>query len=101
MAKGGIGTICGLGNVLPRIMRRYLEASEDEAGRLEALINAVDDAICVWPFFPACKAAIALATGAEDWRRILPPLSPLGDTDLAQLRAGLAEITERHGEAIA
>lgn len=97
VAGGGVGTICGLGNVLPQTMRRYLDAAEDEAERIEAFIKAVDDAICVGPFFPACKAAIALATGVADWRRILPPLAPLDDAGFARLRAALAGIAERHG----
>jgi 4-hydroxy-tetrahydrodipicolinate synthase len=101
VAKGGVGTICGLGNVLPQTMRRYMDASDDEAPRWEALIKAVDAAICVTPFFPACKAAISLATGADDWRRILPPLEPLDDAELARLRAAFAEIAEQHGEPVA
>lgn len=101
VARGGVGTICGLGNVLPQTMRRYLDASEDEAGRFEALIRAVDDAICVEPFFPSCKAVISLATGAEDWRRILPPLSPISQHSFERLRAALAEIAERHGLPVA
>jgi dihydrodipicolinate synthase/N-acetylneuraminate lyase len=96
-----VGTICGLGNVLPQTMRRYLDASEDEAGRFEALIRAVDDAICVEPFFPSCKAVISLATGAEDWRRILPPLSPISQHSFDRLRAALAEIAERHDLPVA
>jgi 4-hydroxy-tetrahydrodipicolinate synthase len=97
VARGGIGTICGLGNVLPRTMRRYLDASEDEAGRIEAFIKAVDDAICVNPFFPACKAVISLATGEEDWRRILPPLAPLDEASFRRLETALGQIAEQHG----
>jgi 4-hydroxy-tetrahydrodipicolinate synthase len=97
IALGGVGTICGLGNVLPQAMRRYLDAGEDEAERWRALIKAVDDAICVGPFLPACKAAISLATGATDWRRVVPPLAPLDDPGLARLRAAFGAIAERHG----
>jgi len=100
LAAGGAGTICGLANVLPQAMRRYLDATDDEAERWQALIKAVDGAICVGPFLPACKAAIALATGAEDWRRVVPPLSPLDDQNLARLRAALAVIAERHGAPV-
>jgi 4-hydroxy-tetrahydrodipicolinate synthase len=100
LAAGGAGTICGLANVLPQAMRRYLDATDDEAERWQALIKAVDGAICVGPFLPACKAAIALATGAEDWRRVVPPLSPLDDPDFARLRAAFAEIAERHGTPV-
>ena len=98
LAAGGAGTICGLANVLPQAMRRYLDApADDEAERWQALIKAVDGAILVNPFLPACKAAISLATGHEDWRRVVPPLSALDDASFGRLRAALADIAERHG----
>jgi hypothetical protein len=37
-----------------------------------------------------------MTTGAEDWRRILPPLAPLDDADFARLSADLGAIAERH-----
>jgi 4-hydroxy-tetrahydrodipicolinate synthase len=98
VALGGAGTICGLGNVVPQAMRRYLDApDEPEVERWLALIRAVDDALCVGPFLPSCKAAIALATGADDWRRVVPPLAGLADPGLARLRAAFGAIAERHG----
>jgi 4-hydroxy-tetrahydrodipicolinate synthase len=98
VALGGTGTICGLGNVLPQAMRRYLDApDEDEAARFEALIKAVDDAICVWPFLPACKTVIARSIRIEDWRRVLPPLAPLDDESFGRLGVALDDIAERHG----
>jgi 4-hydroxy-tetrahydrodipicolinate synthase len=96
-AQGGVGTICGLGNVLPHAMRRYLDAAEAEAERWRALIAAVDAAICATPFLPACKAAIALATGKEDWRRVVPPLASLDAPGVERLRAAFADITAHHG----
>ena len=96
-AQGAVGTICGLGNVLPQAMRRYLDAAEAEAERWRALIAAVDAAICATPFLPACKAAIALATGEEGWRRVVPPLASLDDPGVERLRAALADIAGRHG----
>jgi 4-hydroxy-tetrahydrodipicolinate synthase len=97
-AKGGVGTICGLGNIVPQAMRRYMDApGEEEAARWEALIKAVGAAVTVQPFFPSCKAVISMTTGAEDWRRILPPLAPLDDADFARLSADLGSIAEKHG----
>ncbi|MGH6919209.1 MAG: dihydrodipicolinate synthase family protein, partial [Geminicoccaceae bacterium] len=102
VAAGGVGTICGLANVLPQTMRFYLDAaSEDEAERWRALIKAVDDAICVGPFLPACKAAISLATGEVDWRRVVPPLAGLDDASIGRLRAAFEGIAERHGAPVA
>ena len=96
-AQGGVGTIRGLGNVLPQAMRRYLDATEDEAERWRALIAAVDAAILATPFLPACKAAIALATGAPDWRRVMPPLASLDEPAVERLRAAFADIAACHG----
>ncbi len=96
VAQGGVGTICGLANVLPLAMRRYLDATEDDAERWRALIAAVDAAILATPFLPACKAAIALATGAQDWRRVVPPLASLDDAGVERLRAAFADIAARH-----
>jgi 4-hydroxy-tetrahydrodipicolinate synthase len=96
VAQGGVGTICGLGNVLPQAMRRYLDTAEHEAERWRALIAAVDAAICATPFLPACKAAIALATGKEDWRRVVPPLASLDEPGIDRLRAAFVDIAARH-----
>jgi 4-hydroxy-tetrahydrodipicolinate synthase len=102
VAKGGVGTICGLGNVVPQAMRRYMDApGDEEAARWEALIKAVGAAVTVQPFFPSCKAMISMTTGAEDWRRILPPLAPLDDAEFARLSADLRAIAENHGVPVA
>jgi 4-hydroxy-tetrahydrodipicolinate synthase len=93
---GGVGTICGLANVLPQAMRRYLDATDEEAERWHALISAVDEALCVTPFLPACKAAIGLASGADDWRRVLPPSSELDDPGLERLARALRVAGDRH-----
>jgi 4-hydroxy-tetrahydrodipicolinate synthase len=93
---GGVGTICGLANVLPQAMRQYLDASEEEAERWHSLIGAVDDALCATPFLPACKAAIGLASGADDWRRVLPPSSELDDRDLERLARALRAVADRY-----
>jgi 4-hydroxy-tetrahydrodipicolinate synthase len=93
---GGVGTICGLANVLPEAMRRYLDATEDEAERWHRLIKAADDALCITPFLPACKAAIGLASGADDWRRVLPPSSELDDTSVGRLAGALRAAADQH-----
>ncbi len=73
VARGGRGTICGLGNVAPRVIAR-LVAGEPEA-------RAEIETIAAWfegrPFFSTVKALTARRTGHEGWRRMMPPLVPL------------------------
>ena len=97
VAGGGVGTICGLGNVLPQTMRRYLDASEDEAGRLRGPDQGGRRCDLRRAVLSVLQGGDSLATGAKDWRRILPPLSPLSQESFERLRTALAEIAERHG----
>ena len=80
------GTICGLGNVMPRLLRRLLDRPA-LADDLVPSIQAMDDALSAHPFVPACKAVIAELTGDAAWRRVMPPLSPLAEPQ----RAGLLD----------
>jgi 4-hydroxy-tetrahydrodipicolinate synthase len=86
MASGARGTICGLANVIPRLMRRMLEApSLPERRRFIPLIRAVDAILSRGPFIPAVKAVVAAASGEPAWRRMVPPASPLPMVDEARL----------------
>jgi len=42
-------------------------------------------AVAAFPMIPALKATIGLATGERGWERVRPPLTPLGEADLASL----------------
>src|SRR5262249_38095116 len=48
LAAGGAGTICGLGNVLPALLRRLIDRPA-LAPRLVPAIQAMDDLICARP----------------------------------------------------
>jgi len=93
---GAAGTVCGLANVIPEGMRRFLDAAGEEAEHWHGLIEAVDDALCTGPFLPACKAAIGLASGAADWRRVTPPLEGLDEQAVAQLQRALRDVADHH-----
>jgi 4-hydroxy-tetrahydrodipicolinate synthase len=86
MASGARGTICGLANVIPRLMRRMLEApSLPDRRRFVPLVRAVDAILSRGPFIAAVKALVAAATGEPGWRRMVPPASPLPMIDEARL----------------
>ena len=78
LAAGGAGTICGLANVIPGLMRRMFDAPTFSARRrFIPLIHAVDAVMSRGPFVCCLKAMIAADTGELDWLRVLPPLYPL------------------------
>ena len=86
MASGAQGTICGLANVIPRLMRRMLDApSLPERRRFVPLVRAVDSILSRGPFIAGVKAVVAAVTGEPGWRRMVPPAIPLPMVDEARL----------------
>lgn len=78
MARGARGTVCGLGNVMPRLMRRMFDLpTEFERRRLAQLLIAADGVLSRAPFIAAIKAVLADATGEETWNRVVPPMAPV------------------------
>lgn len=77
MLAGGAGTICGLANIYPRLIRGLLDATEtaEDEARLDALLQT----LLPYPFVPAFKAVRAEQTGNHGWRAVRPPLLPLDD----------------------
>ena len=67
---GGAGTICGLGNVVPGMVR----AMFDGPGAAGAMQQAC--ALFSGPFVPTLKAAMAAMTGNPAWARTRVPLRP-------------------------
>jgi 4-hydroxy-tetrahydrodipicolinate synthase len=97
LAAGGAGTICGVANLYPRLVRRLYDhaltsSAKDDLARVEAFVALVGRV----PIFAAFKALLAELTGDPKWETLCPPLVPL-DRDarrawLASVaRAGLAE----------
>ena len=76
LAAGARGTICGLGNAMPRLMRAMFDAPTafDRRKLVPALLSG--DAILSRKPFPASvKAVLASASGDPGWNRVLPPMS--------------------------
>ena len=86
LAGGARGTICGLANVVPRLMRRMLDApSLPDGRRLVPLLRTVDAILSRGPFIAAVKAVVAATTGEPAWRTLVPPAAPLPLLDEARL----------------
>jgi len=78
LASGGRGTICGLANVMPRLMRVMFDAPNlfERRRHIQQILSA-DIVLSRRPFIPSIKALVADSTGVADWRRVLPPMSEL------------------------
>ena len=90
LAAGGAGTICGIANLFPRLLRRLydnaLDASHhDDLKRIENFIAALER----YPLFAAFKALQAELSGDGGWAALRPPLVAL---DSSARRAWLAEV---------
>jgi 4-hydroxy-tetrahydrodipicolinate synthase len=84
IAEGGAGTICGMANVVPGLVKAMIDNSANAEGRMRAAIDAIADTPS---FTAALKAVLSAQTGDAGWLRVRPPLRPL--TDGAALKARL------------
>ncbi len=84
IAEGARGAICGLANVMPRLLRALVDAPTafDRRAFLPALLRA-DAILGRGPFISSAKAVLADALDDPEWRRTIPPLPEL---PLAQRR---------------
>ena len=88
---GGAGTICGIANLYPRLLRRLYDRSLDPApGDEQALIERFLAAIAPFPIFGALKALQAELTGDAAWRSLRAPLLALGAADSRKLHDAIA-----------
>lgn len=88
MRAGGAGTICGVANVLPRLVQRLLSpgATDDDVARVRAFV----DILFRQPFLPAFKAIVAERESDPTWCNVRAPLLPLDVRQRAALSAALA-----------
>jgi 4-hydroxy-tetrahydrodipicolinate synthase len=89
LAAGGLGTICGMANIAPALVRAMFAAPSAEAAMAEAC------GLLAGPFIPAMKAVLAAQTGDAAWRTVRAPLRPADPGLGARIAAGLARLQER------
>jgi 4-hydroxy-tetrahydrodipicolinate synthase len=92
LAAGGAGTIGGVANLYPRLMRRLhdhaLSADDQEdLARVKAFIAELEN----YPLLAAFKALLVELTGDRVWETLRPPLVPLDPTSR---RAWLAAVAK-------
>jgi 4-hydroxy-tetrahydrodipicolinate synthase len=87
-ASGGAGTICGLANVIPRLLRLMTDsATLPDCRPYLSMVQAVDNILSRGPFIPGLKAVIADQTGEPAWRHVVPPMAELLPADEQRLLA--------------
>lgn len=88
MASGARGTICGLANVMPRLMRAMFDAGNafDRRKFLPAILGG-DTILSRRPFIASVKTILADALGDPAWRRVVPPMAELPMPDAQRMIA--------------
>ncbi len=90
LAAGGAGTICGIANLFPRLLRRLYDHAltadyHDDLKRVETFVAALER----YPLFAAFKALQAELAIDDGWAALRPPLVAL---DSEARRAWLADV---------
>lgn len=75
IAAGGAGTICGMANVVPELVKAMVDGKDVEA-RMQAAIDVV---VKTPSLVATLKAILAAQTGDAGWLRVRPPLRALSD----------------------
>ena len=75
LTAGGRGTICGLGNIMPRLLRGLLDLPGPPFDRRQLVPTILSGGTILsrGTFHTSIKAVLAGANRAQAWRRVLPP----------------------------
>lgn len=88
---GGAGSITACNNVAAALSAKvYAAKGSPAAARLQEELSAVRGAIQAFPLVEGLKEIVAEATGKPGWRRLRPPLMPLGRSQAQALSSALA-----------
>jgi 4-hydroxy-tetrahydrodipicolinate synthase len=92
LAAGGAGTVCGVANLLPRVMRTlYDRAGTEEGDAALACVRRFLDAAFAYPLTPAFKALVARLQRDDAWAAVRAPLRPLPAAQCDALVSRLAD----------
>ncbi|MEO8121250.1 MAG: dihydrodipicolinate synthase family protein [Rhodoferax sp.] len=95
MQVGGSGSINGLANLAPGLMRRVIDAPTHVSASDEQLMASLLGLLSIrpnMPFVGAYKAVLAEQTGDDFWLNMRAPLSPLENTEVQAVREGYRAI---------
>ena len=89
LAEGGAGTICGMGNVAPDLVRAMFSPNPP-VEQMRAACGLVSG-----PFIALLKSILAAQSGQSGWLNVRPPLRPATLADGAQRLAQLDALTRQ------
>ena len=89
LRAGGAGTICGVANVYPSIVKALFAADVRAAD--EARVQRFIDILFRYPFLPAFKAIVAAQTRDSGWCAVRTPWTALPETARHALVAALRD----------
>jgi 4-hydroxy-tetrahydrodipicolinate synthase len=89
LAEGGAGTICGMGNVAPELVRSMFHPNPP----VEPMRAACG--LVAGPFIALLKAMLAVQSGQAGWLNVRPPLRPATPADGVQRLAQLDALTRQ------
>ena len=95
MLTGGAGSINGLGNIAPGLMRRVIAAPAQVSAEDTQLMTALLALLSVkpgMPFVGVYKTMLAEQTGDDRWLAMRAPLCPLDNTEAQTVRQGYRAI---------
>ncbi|MEY8097311.1 dihydrodipicolinate synthase family protein [Falsihalocynthiibacter sp. S25ZX9] len=75
MANGAEGSICGVSNFLPGLLRKIIHEGADAR-----LLSGIVDMVVAGPVTPSVKVLTAHVSGDPDFIRVRPPLSQLPES---------------------
>ena len=88
LKAGAVGTICGLGNYRPELIRRLHDsAGKPEEARLVDVVNKLVALVTGVPFVPAIKSLMAAESGEGRWLNVRAPLLPTAEAEKRRLLA--------------
>lgn len=85
--KGAQGSICGVANALPQLLRPLAHAGTDDPR-----VNAIVDAVVALPVIPAVKALVAHVHRDPAWLAVRPPLDAIDAGAAGRLGAAFDRI---------
>jgi 4-hydroxy-tetrahydrodipicolinate synthase len=95
MQVGGSGSINGLANIAPRLLRRVIDTPHQVSADDLQLMTSLLALLSVrpgMPFVGVYKTMLAEQTGDDRWLAMRAPLSPLDNTEAQSVRQGYRAI---------
>jgi 4-hydroxy-tetrahydrodipicolinate synthase len=93
--QGGSGSVNGLANLAPGLMRRVIDAPASVSAADVQLMTALLGLLGIrpnMPFVGVYKTMLAEQTGDDFWLNMRAPLSPLDNTEAQAVREGYRAI---------